>query len=201
MTRNSVVSVSFTLLLTACGGGDPGATTGPEESPAQSSSSAGAARIEAMQTQLDTWAGTGDLATAQEAAEGVMNLIVGEDGPYYGDATANGVVTGGTGAGLLPGLEGETGLAEADLDNECVGADVLGGSWTDPGSRWDILDTAIAEWMPSNNTFPALPSHPQRIVGWVQLTLGAATIEEATEYAGHAQIHVDVSRDAYGCSP
>ena len=31
------------------------------------------------------------------------------------------------------------------------------------------------------------------------MTLEAQTIEEAVEFAGHAQLHVDVSRDAYAC--
>ena len=157
------------------------------------------ARIEAIQTQVSTWAGTGDLATAMEAAEGAINLVVGEDGPYFGDATGNGVVTGGAGPGLLPGLDGEAGLAQSDADDECVLADVLGGSWEDPADRWDILDVAIEEWTVSNNPFPTLPSHPQRIVGWARLTLQAETIEEAVEFASHAQLHVNVSRDAYAC--
>lgn len=156
-------------------------------------------RIEAIQTQVNTWAGTGDLATAKEAAEGAINLVVGENGPYFGDATDNGVVTGGTGPGLLPGLDGEPGLAQADSDNDCVRDDVLGGSWEDAAQRWATLDTAINEWSESNNPFPGLPSHPQRIVGWARLTLQTETIEEAVEFAGHAQLHVDVSRDAYAC--
>ncbi len=189
MMRSLVVSLPLVLLVTACGGGEP-----------TSNRSDRSDRVEAIQTQLDTWAGTGDLDTAREAAEGVVNLIVGESGPYYGDATGNGVVTGGTGMGLLPGLSGEPGLAESDSGNACVDADVLGGSWDDPAGRWAVLDDAIDEWSPTNNTFPDLPSHPQRIVGWARLTLASSTVDEAREYAGHAQIHVDVSRDAYACS-
>ena len=34
--------------------------------------------------------------------------------------------------GLLPGLGGQRGLAQAEPVNACVEADVLGGSWDDP---------------------------------------------------------------------
>lgn len=205
MLRKLLTPLALLVGLTACqsdGGGEsspaPGASA--ETTTGTTASADQLTRIEVVQTQLDTWAGTGDLATAQEAAEGVINLVVGSEGPYYGDATGNDVVTGGTGSGLLPGLDGQPGLADTDSTNQCVVDDVLGGSWEDPADRWDTLDTAIDEWSTSNNTYPALPSHPQRVVGWARLTLEADTVEEATEYAGHAQIHVDASRDAYACS-
>ena len=63
-------------------------------------------------------------------------------------------------------------------------------------ARWSSLESAIAAWTPSNNTFPALPSHPQRIVGWASLALATAELAAALEYGGHASLHVDVARRA-----
>jgi hypothetical protein len=76
-----------------------------------------------------------------------------------------------------------------------VRRDVLGGDWDDPAARWAMLSEAIAQWAPDHNTFPSLPSHPMRIVGWATLAQ-SATFDNAIEYAGHAKLHVDVSRDA-----
>ncbi|MDQ3247526.1 MAG: hypothetical protein M3Q52_11705, partial [Pseudomonadota bacterium] len=82
----------------------------------------------------------------------------------------------------------------------CVKRDVLGGDWSDPAARWAALARAIARWTPANNTFPRLPSHPQRIVGWATLALGADNLATARDYARHAQIHTDVSsRAVAGC--
>lgn len=78
---------------------------------------------------------------------------------------------------------------------DCVNRDVLGGSWDDPVGRWSLLDDGIDEWAPANNTFPSLPSHPMRIVGWATLTQ-SASFEEAIEYSGHAYLHVDISQEA-----
>ncbi|UJH69760.1 hypothetical protein [Ornithinimicrobium sp. INDO-MA30-4] len=113
--------------------------------------------------------------------------------PYYGDADGDGVIAGANNDGLLPGFEGQGGLVMSMAENETVERDVLGGSWDDPAQRWEILDDAINEWTPTNNPYPTLPSHPQRIVGWATLTLDAVNLDEAHEYAGHAQIHVDVT--------
>ncbi len=77
---------------------------------------------------------------------------------------------------------------------------------TDPGhdravdatvasARLEQIAEAIDEWAPDNNTFPSLPSHPMRIVGWATLAQ-SATFAEAIEYSGHADIHVDATRDA-----
>ena len=81
-------------------------------------------------------------------------------------------------------------LADADA---CVIADVLGGSWEDPGARWVEALAVYDAWTPADNTMPQLASHPQRIVGWATLTLATDNLDEAHEYAGHAQIHIDVS--------
>lgn len=156
-------------------------------------------RIDALQTKVSTWANATDLRQAQEAAEGARNLVVGPDGPYYGDATDDGQVSGQSDRGLLPGLDGQDGIASTATDNQCVVDDVLGGSWEDPRQRWDILDNAIAGWSPTSNPFPTLPSHPQRVVGWATLTLQTDDLQQAIEFAGHAQLHVDVSRQAYDC--
>lgn len=159
----------------------------------------GEQRLDALQEQVSAWAAATDLPQAQEAAEGARNLIVGPDGPYYGDATDDGQIVGASNTGLLPGLDGQDGIASAARDNQCVVDDVLGGSWEDPQRRWDILDTAVAEWSTTSNPFPTLPSHPQRVVGWATLTLETDDLQHAIEFAGHARLHVDVSRRAYDC--
>ena len=73
--------------------------------------------------------------------------------------------------------------------------DVLGGDWADPVARWELLADAIAEWSTVNNPFPTLPSHPMRVVGWATLTQ-TGTFDDAIEFSGHADLHVDVSRNA-----
>ncbi len=169
----------------------------PQDTPEQASSAA--ERLDALQEQVSAWAAATDLQQAQEAAEGARNLVVGPDGPYYGDATDDGQLTGASDTGMLPGLGGQGGIALAPGANQCVVDDVLGGSWEDPQQRWDILETAIAEWSTTSNPFPTLPSHPQRVVGWATLTLQTDDLQQAIEFAGHAQLHVDVSRRAYAC--
>lgn len=100
--------------------------------------------------------------------------------------------------GLLPGLTGQPGLGLPA--SSCVEQDVLGGSFLDASGRWDTLRAAIGEWSPGNNTFPSLPSHPQRVVGWASLTLATEDLDLAHEYSGHAGLHVDITRDALdGC--
>jgi hypothetical protein len=59
--------------------------------------------------------------------------------------------------------------------------------------------TAIEEWRPDRNTMPSLPSHPMRIVGWATFTLASTSLDDAHEYAGHAQLHVNVSLAALDC--
>jgi hypothetical protein len=173
---------------------DPAATSDP----AGTTSTPGAAdlddRFAELDRAVDAWQQAADLGAAQRAAEEARNLVVGPAGPYYGDATGDGATDGASTIGVLPGLAGEIALATAL--NECVERDVLGGSWDDPTERWAILDTAINEWSPSNNTFPSLTSHPQRVVGWATLTLASDDFDDAHEYSGHARLHVDVSRRA-----
>jgi hypothetical protein len=58
------------------------------------------------------------------------------------------------------------------------------------------LADAIAAWSPASNTFPSLPSHPQRIVGWATLALGADDLPTALEVGGHARLHIDIASRA-----
>ena len=156
--------------------------------------SAAQERAAGIQRALDDWAGASDLTQAQRAAETVSNLVTGPHVAWYGDADGDGAVGGEVSEGLLPGEAGEPGLG-LPLEG-CAGPDLLGGSWSDPGARWDELATKIAAWTPTNNPFPTLASHAQRTVGWAQLTLRAADLAEALEYSGHAQLHVDALTDA-----
>ncbi len=152
-------------------------------------------RIAGIEQAVSEWQGASDLDAARRAAEQARNLIVGPAGPYYGDSDGDGAVAGASAAGLLPGLAGEAGIA-APADGPCVERDILGGSWSDPAARWAELDRKIEAWRPGNNQFPTLPSHPQRIVGWATLALRASSLAEAVDYAGHARIHSDISRQA-----
>ena len=103
-------------------------------------------------------------------------------------------------AGLLAGVDGTpAGLADPLASNQCVLDNVLGGAWDDPAERWDIMLEAIDQWAPGNNTMPTLPSHPMRVVGWATFTLASDSLDDAHEYAGHAQLHVDISIRALDC--
>lgn len=158
-------------------------------------------QMAAISEAVKEWAGAGDIATAHSAAEAAANLVVGLNGPGYGDRDGDGTIEGETEFGILPGLDGTpAGLADALADNECIAADVLGGSWDDPAARWAQLDEVVAAWTDANNTMPSLASHAMRVVGWALLTLGTDEIAIADEYGGHAQLHVAVSLDALDCS-
>ena len=198
-----VASVAVILVTGAgCGTGEGSATaSGPAaaSAPADPAGSAAATslegRLNAVDEAITRWQSATDLATLGAAAEEARNLIVGPAGPGYGDADGDGTVGGASDAGLLPGLDGQPGLA-TEADGSCVARDVLGGSWSDPAVRWATLDEAIKAWGPSNNTFPALPSHPQRIVGWSTLALDTSNLATALEYGGHARLHIDISMNA-----
>lgn len=152
-------------------------------------------RLAAIQTAIGRWQRASSLAAARSAAEEARNLVVGASGPYYGDSDRNGVIGGANTRGLLPGLRGEDAVAQPE-NGYCVVRDILGGSWADPPKRWAILDAAIKTWAPSRNTFPNLPSHPQRVVGWASLALSTDSLKTAKEYGGHARLHIDVSSRA-----
>ncbi len=176
------------LLLTSCAGSDDAVPSPAGATPVQQ-------RLQALADAVDGWERADDLATAQAGAEAARNLITGPFVRSYGDADRDGEVAGASEVGLLPGEQGQPGLV-ASPSSDCVERDVLGGTWDDAAGRWAELRRRIDAWTTTDNTFPALPSHPQRVVGWASLTLGAQTLDEAKEYAGHAQIHVRISQDA-----
>lgn len=153
------------------------------------------ARVDAIDAAIAEWRGARTLAAAKAGAEKARNLVTGPAGPAYGDVDRDGTLGGEVDSGLLPGLGGEAGLASA-RPNPCVIADVLGGDFSEASARWATMDRAIANWRTGNNTFPSLPSHPQRIVGWATLTLQRANLAQAKNYAGHAQLHADKTRAA-----
>ena len=133
------------------------------------------------------------------AAEAAANLVVGPDGPGYGDRDGNGTVAGESTTGLLPGLNGTlVGIAKPLAGITCVVRDVLGSTAEDPATGWSEMAAAISAWRPDNNTMPTLASHPMRVVGWATFTLQSDSLDEAHEYAGHAQLHVDVTVRALG---
>jgi len=195
MKRSLVgMALALPMLLTACsdppGTNDPGTT---EHALTQ--------RLDEIAAAVADWRDASTIEEAHAAAEAARNLVVGPDGPGYGDADADGTVGGTAERGLLPGLTDEPGIAEDGPLSACVEADVLGGAWDDRATRWATAQAVYDAWTPTNNTMPSLPSHPQRIVGWATLTLATDSLDEAHEYAGHAQLHVDVSRSAVGsCS-
>ncbi|WP_062466390.1 hypothetical protein [Demequina maris] len=156
-----------------------------------------AAQFEQLETAVQEWSDAGTIAEAHAAAEASRNLVMGPGGPLYGDADGDGVIAGESELGLLPGDAGEPGLVHDPAVNPCVERDVLGGSWERPQARWAEVIDAIGAWTETNNTFPSLASHPQRVVGWATLTLATDDLDTALEYAGHAQLHVDVTRAAY----
>ena len=157
-------------------------------------------RMAAVDEAVAVWRDASTIEAAHEAAEAAANLIVGPNGPDYGDRSGDGVVSGPTDVGLLPGVDGTpAGLAIPLSANRCVARDVLGGTWADPGAEWAAMLVAIDEWRPDNNTMPTLASHPMRVVGWATFTLESDWLGEAHEYAGHAKLHVDISIRALSC--
>jgi hypothetical protein len=195
-----VLVLSLVLVVAACGSGSE---NGPDPDGAETSTAAAAdageasERLEQIAAEVDAWAAAPTLDEAKAHAEDAANLVVGPGGLGYGDRDGDGEIAGDVPAGLLPGPEGvPAGIVLSTIGPaECVDPDVLGGDWDDPVARWALLAEAIDQWAPDNNTFPSLPSHPMRIVGWAALTQ-SGTFDEAIEYSGHADLHVDVTRDA-----
>jgi hypothetical protein len=186
------MSISALIALTACGHSSTPRASQTSEQPAL-------ARVSLIQTALTSWAHASTLAEAKAGAEAARNLITGPDVSGYGDADGDGHIDGSTTTGLLPGDKGQAGLVGTPTTS-CIEANVLGGSFSDAAARWADVTTRIAEWTTTNNTFPGLRSQPQRIVGWASLTLATSDLAAAKEYAGHAQMHLDVSRKALqGC--
>ena len=162
-----------------------------------STSAAALAAVKQRLTEIDdalvAWSSAHDLTAVRRSAETVRSLVAGDafPGPGPDDADARGA----HGVGLLPGPGGEPGLVTA-VAGTCLEAQVLGGPWGDPEARWDELRAAVADWAPDNNTFPALASHPQRVVGWASLALVAPELADAVGYADHARLHLGVTRAA-----
>lgn len=152
-------------------------------------------RMDAIDVAISEWREARTLTAAKAGAEKARNLVTGPAGPAYGDVDGDGTIGGKVDAGLLPGLGGEDGLSSA-RPNPCMIADVLGGDFSQAAARWATMDRAIANWRANNNTFPSLPSHPQRIVGWATLSLQRANLAQAKNYAGHAQLHAAKTRAA-----
>jgi len=198
----SAALVVVTALLAACGDGGGPSTDDASAASVESDAAEAAVRerIDAIEDAVAVWRGATDVAAARAAAEEAANLIVGPNGPGYGDRDGDGVVTGETDAGLLVGVDGTPdGIADPLASNECVARDVLAGTVDDPAAAWSEMESAIAAWTPGRNTMPSLASHPMRIVGWATFTIAGDDLDLAHEYAGHAQLHVDVSRDALDC--
>lgn len=199
-TVPSMIVLLIPLVLVTCGPPEPitsdftavrGAETPPPTAHRPTTETL-SIRLLALDRAAFRWQTAPSLQIAHVAAEEARNLIVGASGPYYGDADRDGQIAGASVAGVLPGLKGEASLA-VPTNNSCVVADILGGSWSEPAVRWSLLQTAIARWTPTRNTFPSLPSHAQRVVGWATLTLKSDRLVEAREYAKHARLHVDIA--------
>ena len=203
MRSNLILSyvVAASLLVASCAGTSPsgdGDATAIE--PTTGDVAAVSERVDAIGDAVSIWRDAESISVAHAAAETALNLVVGPNGPGYGDPDGDGVENGATAEGLLPGLDGTpAGLAIALSANDCVVQDVLGGSWADPPMRWSEMLDAIDDWRPNNNTMPTLASHPMRVVGWATFTLNSDSLEAAHEYAGHANLHVNISRRALEC--
>ncbi len=182
------------IALTSCGGDDDDAVGDDADEVTVRE------QLTTIDDAVSVWSTSDSIEQAHARAEAAANLVVGPNGPGYGDRDGNGTIDGENEFGLLPGVDGTpNGVAVALAGNSCVDADVLGGSWDDPAARWDEMEAVIAAWSPADNPMPQLASHPMRIVGWATLTLASDDLDEAHEYAGHAQLHLDQSLDALDC--
>ncbi len=198
--RSALGVVVLLAALAGCAAGGSDTSAVPSTAPLAGDNVL-ATRLAAIDAAVNEWQSAPDVATARTAAEEARNLVVGPAGPFYGDGDGDGMIEGVSAIGLLPGLGGEPGLA-TPAAGACVVRDLLGGSWADPADRWATLETAIDEWSSLNNTFPTLPSHPQRLVGWATLALASADLPTVHEYGGHAHLHIAVSIQATtACTP
>ena len=158
------------------------------------------ARVALVDQAVEAWATASSIEDAHLHAETALNLVVGPNGPGYGDRDSDGEVAGANESGMLPGADATpVGLAMPLVSDTCVRRDVLGSDWSEPRQEWDALKVAIEAWEPGNNTMPSLPSHPMRVVGWATFTLNTDSLDLAHEFAFHAGIHVDISRRALDC--
>ena len=105
--------------LAACGGASTTVSAGSAELPpapeggAVTTEDVGdadvasfAERMGAVDEAVAVWRDASTIEAAHEAAEASANLIVGPNGPDYGDRSGDGVVSGQSPVGLLPGLDG-----------------------------------------------------------------------------------------------
>lgn len=190
-----LIMAAVVALSAACG-------SNPDSAPVRSQDTTLALedRLNEIDQAVKTWRSAETIEQAHGAAEEAANLIVGPNGPGYGDRNDNGTIGGEAAAGVLQGMDGTpAGLADPLASNQCVLDNVLGGDWDDPEDRWDIMLDTIDRWAPGNNTMPSLPSHPMRVVGWATFTLASDSLDDAHEYADHAQLHVDISLRALDC--
>lgn len=183
-----IVALLLAGLVAGCGSSSQPAPAVAASSPARN---AALVRATAIQREVRRWTSAQTLAAAKAHAERARNLITGPTVPGAGDADRDGSVKP-VAIGLLPGADGSRGLTSA-LATGCVQRDVLGGSWSRPAARWADVTRRIAEWGPANNTFPGLPSHAQRVVGWASLALRAPRLSDALEYSGHASGHAAIT--------
>jgi len=200
LPRLLLAAASAAVLLVGCAQAPTGGETPGASAPAPADRAALDSRLQAIDALVNDWRTAPTLEAAHSAAEAAANLVVGPNGPDYGDRDGDGVIGGESTAGILPGRDGTPdGLATPLAGNQCVVNDVLGGDWTEPTVEWDRMLSAIAVWEPANNTMPSLASHPMRIVGWATFTLDSDSLDDAHEYAGHAKLHVDVAARALDC--
>jgi hypothetical protein len=202
--RLVIAVVAVASVGSACSGvptpGDIGTTGPPSTVVNDQSGPLLVERLGAIDEAVATWRNADTIGEAHAAAESAANLVVGPNGPGYGDRDGDGTINGISDLGLLAGLDGTpTGVATPWASSECIAADVLGGTWLDPGKRWGEMSNAIGDWRPDHNTMPSLASHPMRIVGWSTFTLESDSLDLAREYAGHAKLHIDISLRALNC--
>lgn len=219
--RTATITAAGIIGLAACGGSDDGAATDtvvdsavaadtvgtvPAETPPESgddmsmSDDAVAERIEELQLAVDNWTAAESVAEAHAAAEAAINLVSGPNGPFSGDLDGDAVVQGASSVGLLSGIDGTPAGLATEIDaTVCVVRDILGSTADDAAAGWAETDAAIDAWRPDNNTMPTLLSHPMRVIGWATFTLASDDLADAHEYASHAQLHVDVARNALTC--
>ncbi|MGQ0831870.1 MAG: hypothetical protein ACT4OV_09350 [Microthrixaceae bacterium] len=193
--RRTLGAVARAGVGTACGGASTTATS-PASPISSTDRTAAEERVDAISAAVSRWEAATDLPAARAAAEEARNLVTGPGVLGAGDLDHNGTIDGSATTGLLPGDDGGAGLATPLGTCALVERDVLGGPWLDPAGRWATVAAAITGWTSSNNTFPSLASHPQRVVGWATLTLSATALATAHEDAGHARLHVAVTQDA-----
>lgn len=187
------MALACVLGLAACGAGDDDA----ESRTATDGGSEVAGRLDEIREAVDEWAVAASSEEAHVAAVNAINLVPGPNGPFSGDLDGDGTVGGESDVGVLSGVDGTpAGLATEFDSNPCVMRDVLGSTASDATAGWAETHAAIDAWRPDANTMPTLASHPMRIISWATFTLESVDRGEAHEDAGHAQLHVVVSRAA-----